>query len=104
MVKLVRNAFQATATLNDNSGKLVKWSYLVQQQQEKEHLHLSNKLRLRHIYFHNQKMKVKLATQLMSSSVAKALTFCSKLNLSGFTDVEGTVNFLQKLNDLFDYD
>lgn len=34
--------------------------------QEEEGAHLANKLRKQHIFFHKQKMKVKLATQLLS--------------------------------------
>jgi len=43
--------------------------------QEQEGLRLCNKINNRHINFFKQKIKVKLATQLLSKSVAEALTF-----------------------------
>jgi hypothetical protein len=48
-------------------------------------------------------MKVRLAVQIFSRSVAAALDFCNKdLNLKSFADSEGTSNFCRKLNDIFD--
>lgn len=48
-------------------------------------------------------MKVNLASQLLSRSVAKALTLCSEM-VTGhkFSNVEPTVEFLETFNDLFD--
>lgn len=104
MIKLVRNSFQTSGGFKDNEGKSVKWSHLVKlnELQEKEHLHLANKLRRKHILFRNNIMKVRLATQLMSNSVAEALRFCSQQNIPDFTDVDGTVTFLKNMNKLFD--
>lgn len=81
---------------------LKKNSFLLNDLQEKEKLHLANKLRKGHIYFKNQKMKVRLASQLFSNSVADALAFCRELQMVGFDDVEGTVQYLKTVNDLFD--
>jgi len=48
-------------------------------------------------------MKVKLATQLLSKSVADALKFCKyKLNIDDFADVDATVNFIELFNSAFD--
>ncbi|CAB3242047.1 unnamed protein product [Arctia plantaginis] len=48
-------------------------------------------------------MKVKLATQLFSSSVADALEFCrNQLKLKRFEDCSGTVNFINIMNHVFD--
>lgn len=63
--------------------------------QEREGLHLATKLSKAHILFQKQKMKVKLATQLISNSVADALDFCrSKLMMEEFKDCAGTTNFI----------
>lgn len=71
--------------------------------QEENCLHLANKLSHRHVHFKNQIMNVKLATQLLSRSVAKALDFCNKtLKISTFKNSESTVEFIMILNDLFD--
>jgi len=49
------------------------------------------------------KMKVKLATQLLSKSVADALFFCqNNLNLKDFEDYDGTIRFIRIMNDAFD--
>ncbi|CAK1590177.1 unnamed protein product [Parnassius mnemosyne] len=104
MIKLVRNSFESSGTFKDCNGNQVKWSHLVKLNnlQEKEHLHLANKLKRGHLFFKNQKMKVRLATQLMSNSIADALKFCCQLNHIEFSDVDGTVTFLKSLNNLFD--
>lgn len=48
-------------------------------------------------------MKVKLAAQLFSRSVATALPFCNmELKLSAFQDVDATAEMLLLINDLFD--
>uniref|UniRef100_A0A0K2SZC8 THAP domaincontaining protein 9like [Hydra vulgaris] n=1 Tax=Lepeophtheirus salmonis TaxID=72036 RepID=A0A0K2SZC8_LEPSM len=49
-------------------------------------------------------MKVKLATQLISSSVADGIEFCNKdLQLLEFRNSEGTVEFLQTFDRIFDF-
>lgn len=48
-------------------------------------------------------MKVKLATQLLSMSVAKALTLCDEvLKSTQFQDSTGTVTFITLMNNYFD--
>lgn len=43
----------------ESSQKLQKYRYDKTRTKPKEHLHLANKLRRCHVYFHNQKIKVK---------------------------------------------
>lgn len=48
-------------------------------------------------------IKVKLAAQLFSESLADALDFCSKnLGLEQFKNCEATVDVIRKFNTLFD--
>lgn len=48
-------------------------------------------------------MNVKLATQLLSRSVSKAIQFCrQELKLSGFEDSEATEKFIMAMNNVFD--
>lgn len=48
-------------------------------------------------------MKVRLAAQTFSNSVGDAIEFCNKhLNLSEFFGSEATVEFIRKINNLFD--
>lgn len=49
-----------------------------------------------------ERMRVKLATQLFSHSVAKGLEFYSKRGTKGLENVKGTVAFSLRFNELFD--
>lgn len=105
MLKLVRNTLGDEKTLIDGNGQCVQWSDLVilHNLQENEGMHLGNKLRTSHIDYRNQKMKVRLAAQIFSTSVANALSFCkNNLKLKEFQFCEGTIQFLHTFNDLFD--
>ena len=105
MLKLMRNTFESKKVIYTTDEKSIRWQYLSElyNLQEENSLHLANKLSHRHVHFKNQIMNVKLATQLLSRSVAKAIDFCNKtLNISAFRESENTVEFIEKLNDLFD--
>lgn len=105
MIKLLRNAFQSYKTFIDPDGKKIQWNILeeLNKLQEKENFHLANKLRYHHIHFQNQKMKVRLATQLFSLSVADAIDFCcNELKLTAFQNSEATSKFLKIINNMFD--
>lgn len=48
-------------------------------------------------------MKVKLAVQVFSESVADATEFCkNELDLVGFRNSDATIDFIRKINNLFD--
>eukprot|EP00102_Acyrthosiphon_pisum_P024286 XP_016661496.1 PREDICTED: uncharacterized protein LOC107884274 [Acyrthosiphon pisum] len=105
MVKLVRNAFGEKKVFLDFEGKEINVEYikLLCCLQEKEGCHLANKLRKQHIFYFKQKMKVKLATQLLSQSVADALKFCkNSLNLNEFCNADATIQFIELFNIAFD--
>lgn len=75
MIKLVCNAFGDRKFFQDCDGNLIDFNFVKRLfiLQEKEGCHLANKLRKSHIFFFKQKMKVKLASQLLSQSVADAI-------------------------------
>lgn len=105
MVKLICNTFGEKKTFLDGDGNIIDFNFIHQLfvLQETEGCHLANKLRKNHIFFFKQKMKVKLATQLLSQSVADALKFCKyTLNLKDFSEVDGTVKFIEIFNAGFD--
>ncbi len=104
MMKLLRNTMAEAPSLQTTSGK-IKWQYIVElnKLQETEGLRLGNKLKMAHIRWERQKMKVKLATQVFSSSVADALEYCNKhLHLPQFSGCEETVDFLRTIDAAFD--
>lgn len=104
MIKLVRNCLGKQKTILSSSGK-VEWEYIVKlyQLQEKEGLRAGTKLRRQHILWEKSKMKVCLATQTISRSVADAIDFCREdLQLKEFEGSEATTEFLRIFDSLFD--
>lgn len=104
-IKLVRNTFGDFKVFIDNCGRTIDFKYLeiLLELQDQQGLHLATKISKAHILFQKQKMKVKLATQLFSNSVADALEYCrSKLKINEFEDSAGTINFINLMNDIFD--
>ncbi|XP_072401245.1 DNA transposase THAP9 [Diabrotica undecimpunctata] len=106
MVKLIRNTFgDKRHIIIDEDGNSINWNYIeyLQELQEQEGLHLANKLRKNHVNFFNQKMKVRLAVQLLSASVADSLSYCLKeLKLKEFSGCEATIKFIRITNNVFD--
>ena len=78
MLKLIRNTRGDGGILIDKDGDKICWAYLTELEklQEKEGLRLGNKLKLSHIQWWQQKMKVNLAAQTFSASVADAIDYC----------------------------
>ena len=105
MLKLVRNTLAEKGILVDKDGGKILWQYLVNLQnlQNEEGLRLGNKLKKAHIQWKQQKMKVNLAAQSPSASVADAIEFCAAtLKLPQFQGSEATVKFLRLFDHLFD--
>ncbi|KAG0425489.1 hypothetical protein HPB47_027343, partial [Ixodes persulcatus] len=74
MIKLIGTCLGSVSHLLDDKGSPVKWSYIVALEalQAQVGLHLGNKLTKVHLEWKKQKIKVKLAAQALSSSVAGA--------------------------------
>lgn len=107
MIKLARNALGDVKEfwVGDVISKTtIQWEFLTTlfDVQEAEGLHLANKLSINHIKWHNHKMKVKLAVQTFSSSVADALQFLMELGQFGFIGCEETIKFIRCVDRLFD--
>lgn len=104
MLKLVRNTIGDNKILLDANNDKIEWKFIehLNSLQKKEELHLGNKLTNSHILFHKQKMKVKLAAQVLSSSVADSLQFLNSSKLADFTGCEATIKFIRVFNKLFD--
>lgn len=103
MIKLIRNAFGEKNIFLDCDKNEIKFEYVQHlcYLQKKEGCHLANKLRKQYILYFKQKMKVKLATQLLSQSVADALRFCKdSLKLKEFSDAGATIQFFDDKKQL----
>ena len=103
MIKLARNAFSDMGKFVSEQGE-IDWNYIKMlfDLQEKEGLHLANRISLDHVHWHNHKMKVKLAVQVLSSSVADALQFLQEIEEHNFISCSETVEFIRCLDRLFD--
>lgn len=106
MIKLVRNVLATEKVIIWPGKGTVKWEYIekLHDFQESHGLRAANKLSKRHIYYNNLKMKVCLATQVFSSSVASALRLVKAEGVEGFEsqDVLVTAEFIDIINNLFD--
>lgn len=103
MLKLVRNTIGDFGILKVGEEQ-VEWKYikLLHNVQKEQALHLGNKLTQEHVRYWKQKMKVKLAAQVFSDSVADSLSYMLKNKVEGFKNCQATIDFLRIFNDLFD--
>ncbi|KAL4084399.1 hypothetical protein QTP88_028222 [Uroleucon formosanum] len=70
--------------------------------QKDEGLTVATKLTQRHITYHNEKMNVKLASQVFSNCVSNALKFCKALGDPKFYEVDATAEFCALIINAFD--
>jgi len=104
MMKLLRNMLASYEIIEWLNGQIC-WKYIVELErlQRDEGIRAGNKLVKNHIEFEKHKTKVKLATQVLSSSVAKAIDFCrDDLQLPQFAGSESTTEFLRMVDGMFD--
>ena len=93
MIKLCRNTLGDWKELYDEDKNPIKWDYFVKlvNLQDKVGIHAGTKIRNRHINYYKEKMKVKLAAQTFSTSVADAFEYCcNSLKMDDFKHVEHT--------------
>jgi hypothetical protein len=105
MLKLMRNTLAEKGIFCDKDGKQIRWQHIVDLQnlQDAEGLKAANRLKRSHVEWYTQKMKVSLAAQTFSRSVASSLEFVSRdLKLPKFADCDATVQFIRVMDQLFD--
>ena len=106
MLKLGRNALGELKVLVDASGNKIEWKFIenLHEIQVQEGLKLGgNKLSRQHIAYHKNKMKVRLAAQTLSNSVATAIEFIESTGqYPAFVGSAATVVFIRKIDRLFD--
>ena len=100
MLKLSRNMLQSYSPITSSTGQ-INWDYITSTHlnsvQREVGLHAANKVTDKHIYFDTQKMKVCLAAQTLSRSVAVALRTLRDLGYQQFTHCEATAEFIELL-------
>lgn len=96
LIKLVRNMWQNYGTIRSDDG-VILWNYVkdLNSTQEELGLRFANKLKRNHLEFQQQKMKVSLAVQTLSSSVAVALETVEGLDIPKFRGCKATVDFIK---------
>lgn len=99
MMKLARNALAEYGTFYNQDEERICWSYIADMAnvQERIGLHMANKVTSKHINWRKQKMKVKLAAQTFSRSVAGALAFLHDSKIDGFVDCMATIEFIRQV-------
>ena len=104
MVKLVRNMMSTYKRFMLPGVGIVDWVYIerLMELQQEEKLSAGNKVSDRHVHYQNEKMKVNLAVQVLSSSVADALEFARRIGKAEFHGCEATVQFIRTVDRLFD--
>ena len=105
LIKLIRNTLGDMKTLISPDGQVVSWKYVkeLNNLQSTEGLHMANKLRKSHVEYTKHKMKVNLAAQTISDSVATSIDFCrDHLKLTQFQNSESTTTFFRIFDKIFD--
>jgi len=104
MLKLIRNTLGDWGVIYTNKCEAIQWNYFksLVDLLERGGLHLATKICRRHINYKKEKMKVRLAVQTFSTSVADALTYCFIKKYPNFTFCNITAEFCRRGNDIFD--
>lgn len=109
MLKLTRNLLADRNIIykkcDDGTCQSISWKYIkeLHNLQSQDSLYLANKLSNKHIDFRNVKMKVSVAAQTLSSSVATALDHLrDDLHLPAFQGSRPTCEFIRYIDELFD--
>ena len=96
MLKLFRNMLFSYGCFRSEKG-MINSQYITKLQnlQEEAGLRLGNKLTIQHIQYMKKTMKVNLAAQTLSSSVASALKCLKEAGHQEFKEVDATVEFIE---------
>ncbi|XP_026467747.1 uncharacterized protein LOC113371333 [Ctenocephalides felis] len=83
MLKNARNALVEMKMFTASTNQTVDWAHILGlcKIQEDQGLHYANKLTARHFHTSENKMNVRLAAQVLSNSVSKALMALEKQNI-----------------------
>lgn len=104
MEKLVRNTLASKEEIIDVQNNIIKWDYFVQLEKcnREEGFVVVNKLNRQHIEWQQRKMKVRIAVETLSASVADSMEYLMTNDHPKFKDASATIEFVRHFNDLFD--
>ena len=104
MAKFARNALGDLRIIRSPDEENISWDYFVEVHnlQQTEGLNLANRLNSDHNAWKRHKMKVRLAVQTFSSSVADAMEFL-QCEYPKFQNCSSTIEFIRNIDRLFDF-
>lgn len=103
MEKLVRSALGDKKTMFDKHDKKIEWQNFVDLVEfRKKGFALTHKMNQKHLYFHRRRMKVDLATQTLSTSVADSMQYLKDQGFVKFENAGALIHFIRKFDTLFD--
>lgn len=104
MEKLVRNTLASKEIIIDEQNGQVKWDYFVELEKcnRESGFAIVNKLNRKHIDWQQRKMKVRIAVETLSASVADSMEFLMVQGHPEFKDAQATITFIRHFNNLFD--
>lgn len=103
-LKSTRNRLASLGVLYDGQNNKIEWRYVVdlEKYQREHNINLGNKITKAHIQWEKKRMSVRIAAETLSDSVASAIEFLQKNGVKEFENSEGTVNFIRRINNIFD--
>lgn len=104
MLKLVRNTIGRSKILYDDNNEKIQWKYFeeLERYRSEKGYTLTHKLTKKHIQWYRAPMRVYLATQTLSKSVADSMEFLMHKGKCEFLHCAATIRFVRIFNDLFD--
>lgn len=103
MMKLMRNYIGSTKQMFDSRGRSIEWKHYEKLEMLRQSNELvTHKLTKHHLNYEDKKMKVSLAVQLLSQSVASSMEHLMNCGHTDFRNSEGTIEFTRRMNNLFD--
>lgn len=104
LIKCVRGILESHSYLIDLNGKRIEWKYFIELVilKKSNGLNFTHKLSQSHIQFKNRKMKVDLAVQTLSRSVANSMRYLMHIRHPKFIDAGPTIDMVEIFDQLFD--
>lgn len=102
--KNARNCLANKKVLYDENNQKIEWNYVVELEklQRTNGLNLGNKLKKAHIQWKRKQMKVGIACETLSDSVADSLDLLAMCNVGKFENSLATSKYFRYSNNLFD--
>lgn len=103
MDKLVRNSIGDRGVIRNSKKETIEWKYFeTLVSLRNQGFAMMHKMNQKHILYQRQKMKVNLATQTLSASVANSMQCLKEKGLKQFEKADATIEFTNIFNNLFD--